>query len=269
MAGWHLEHTYTELPQLFFASAAPTGVVMQPAALPIVAVTLSGDGLLVASAAGSTVRVAAVADGRVAREIESAAAVTSLVFSPDASAIAIGDAAGTVVLTVLAAPGPRWAVPLGVAVTTLAFAPNGEQLAVGDTAGGVRLFRSADGSPAGPMRTMSQPVRWLDFSTDGNVLSLATDAWLHALAGTSPALEPVHSRLAPRRVWRGALAAGQGAELRLAGWDARGVLGAGVLDLAALPVVDAALDPAQSGRNWPAALALRLDDNGEPVPFDP
>ena len=26
MAGWHLEHTYTELPQLFYASAAPTAV---------------------------------------------------------------------------------------------------------------------------------------------------------------------------------------------------------------------------------------------------
>ena len=26
MAGWHLEHTYTELPQLFYAAAAPTAV---------------------------------------------------------------------------------------------------------------------------------------------------------------------------------------------------------------------------------------------------
>jgi hypothetical protein len=88
---------------------------------------------------------------------------------------------------------------------------------------------------------VSRPVRWLDFSTDGSVLLLASDAWLHALAATSPALEPMHSRLAPRRVWQGALAAGRGSQVRLLGWDDRGALGVVALDLATLPEADAAL----------------------------
>jgi hypothetical protein len=251
------------------ASAAPTGIVMQSASEPIAAVTLSADGLWVASAAGRAVRVAAVADGRVVNEIQSVAPVTALAFSADASAIAIGDAAGTLSLAVLVAPRQAWTAQLGAAVTTLAFAPNGERLAVGDATGSVRLLQSGDGSAAGPTRTVSRPIRWLDFSSDGSVLLLASDAWLHALAATSPALEPMHSRLAPRRVWQGALAAGRGSQVRLLGWDDRGALGVVALDLATLPEADAALAAPQPERNWPAALALRLDDNGEPTPFDP
>jgi hypothetical protein len=72
------------------------------------------------------VRVAAVADGRVVNEIQSVAPVTALAFSADASAIAIGDAAGTLSLAVLVAPRQAWTAQLGAAVTTLAFAPNGE-----------------------------------------------------------------------------------------------------------------------------------------------
>jgi hypothetical protein len=57
--------------------------------------------------------------------------------------------------------------------------------------------------------------------------------------------------------------------VRLVGWDSRGVLGAASLDLAALPDVDASHGAPQTERNWPAVLALRLDDNGEPAPFNP
>lgn len=251
------------------ASAAPTGVVMQPASEPIAVLTLSADGVWVASAAGRTVRIAAVADGRVANEIPSAAAVTALVFSADASAIAIGDSAGTVSLAELTTPRPRWTVQLGAAATALAFALEGQRLAVGDAAGGVRLLQAADGSSAGGTRTVSPPIRWLDFGNDGSVLLLANDGWLHALATSSSALEPVHSRFAPRRTWRSALAAGPGAQVRLVGWDGRGVLGAASLDLAALPDIDATHAAPQTERNWPAVLALRLDDNGEPAPFNP
>ena len=251
------------------ASAMPTGVVMQPAAESIAVVALSADGLWVANAAGSVVRVAAVADGRVAREMQSAAAITLLAFSADASAIAVGDSAGALTLTALAPTRESWTVQLGAPVTALVFAPNGEQVAVADAGRGLRVLRFADGSAVGPVRVLPQAARWLDFSADGGALLLATEAWLHALATTSPALETVHSRLAPRRLSGAALAVGPGMQVRIAGVDARGVLGATAIDLAAPAAADSPTAAVPPARDWPAAFALRLDDNGEPGPFDP
>jgi hypothetical protein len=249
------------------ASGAPTGVVMQPAAAAIAMLALSADARWVASAAERVVRVAEVASGTVVAEIPLAGRVTALAFVPDASAIAIGDDAGNVLLVPVDVQRPRWEIELGSAVTALALAPSGERLAVGDAAGGVRFVRAVDGTASGEVRTLPQPIRWLDFDTDGAELLVATDAWLHALSAPSPSLEPLHSRLVGRPVRGDAFAAGAGAMLRLAGRDLGGAVEVVARDLAVAPGAPNAA--ALVAADWPAALALRLDDNGEPVPFDP
>jgi len=56
--------------------------------------------------------------------------------------------------------------------------------------------------------------------------------------------------------------------VRIVGLDAGGALGVIDLDVAA-PVAGNGATPELVARDWSAALALRLDDNGDAVSFDP
>ena len=116
-------------------------------------------------------------------------------------------------------------------------------------------------------RHWSQPIRWLDWSPDGNMLFVATDAWLHALSTAALELAATYSKLV---VWPAAATAAtaiSATAIGFAGVATDSSLVSGVLDLAA---TDAQPDAAALvARDWPAALALRLNDNGEPVPIGP
>jgi hypothetical protein len=99
-------------------------------------------------------------------------------------------------------------------------------------------------------------------------LLAATDSWLHALDAAPPALAVTDSMLV---VWPAAtpvFAAISRTAAGFAGVDFGGAIVTGVVDLAA-PHVAAADARALITRNWEAALALRLNDNGDAVPFDP
>jgi WD40 repeat protein len=245
------------------ASGEPVGIVMQPAEAPIARVALAASGRWVANAAAQSVRVADAADGRVVYALTADAAVTALEFAPASGALAIGDAAGGVTLVALDDGRRLWSSRVDTGIAALAFGE--ETIAVGDADGGVRLLRTGDGRVRGAGVQFSQGVRWLDWSDAAGTLLVATRDWLHAVGGDE--LTPLHGRLAPRSIAGAALAAGAGSAVRLVGPDAAGVLTAVTIDVAALPATAAAPPPA--ARNWPAALALRLDDSGEPVAFDP
>jgi hypothetical protein len=163
--------------------------------------------------------------------------------------------------------GRRETVQLGAAAVALAFAPDGSRLAVGDASGTITLVDPASGESEGKARHWSQPIRWLELSPDGSTLLVATDAWLHALVAATPALVPMQSKLV---VWPAAATVATAISATAIGFAGVAIdssLVSGVLDLAAIePRADAA---ALVARDWPAALALRLNDNGEPVPFDP
>jgi WD40 repeat protein/subtilisin-like proprotein convertase family protein len=250
-------------------SNAPTVAVAQPADAPVALVALSADGRYVASAAGATVRVATVADGRVAAEFTAENAVTALAFSPDSARIALGDATGAVVIAALAPDArTRATARLDAAVTSLAFAPDGSRLAAADLGGGVALLAADDARVEGAAHHWTQPIRWLDFSADGGSLLVATDAWLHALAAT-PALSPTSSKLFSWPASSTALTPKSATSAAFAGVDAGGVLTSGVVDLAAPPRAVTPDASALVARDWSAALGLRLNDNGDPVPFEP
>jgi WD40 repeat protein len=248
------------------AASVPTGAVAQPADAPVAIVALSADGRYVASAAASVVRAASVADGRVTTELRVGGAVTALELSPDAARLAIGDATGAVTIAALAAGElERADVPLGTAVTSLAFAPNGERVAVADAAGAVTLVATDGGQVERTVRPWSQPIRWLEFSPDGSALLVATDAWLHALA---PTLEPVHSKLAVWPASSTVWSAASGTRVSFFGVDAAASLVSGEIDLAAASIASADVSVLVE-RDWATALGLRLNDNGDPTPFDP
>jgi hypothetical protein len=248
------------------ASGAPTVAVMQPADAVISQVALSTDGAYVASAAGRVVRVATVADGRVLLEVQAESAVSAIAFAPNAAAIAVGDAAGTVSIAPLGG-GERATVRLGAPAAALAFAPDGSRLAVGDSSGTITLVATASGESEGTVRHWSQPIRWLEQSPDGSTLLVATDAWLHALAASTPMLVPLQSKLVTWPAAAPVATAISATSIGFAGVATDNSLVSGVLDLAATePSQDSA---ALVARDWNAVLALRLNDNGEPVPFDP
>jgi WD40 repeat protein len=250
------------------ASGAPTGVVMQPAAAPVALVALSADGRYVASAAARTVRVATVADGRLMAEVEADGVVTVIRFAPDAASVAVGDAAGVVHVAPFADSRERATVRLGAAPTSLAFTPDGSRLAAGEAGGAITLIATAAGTEEGTARYWSQPLRWLEFSPDGSALLAATDVWLHSLDATTLALAPVHSELVAWPAANTVLTAISSTVVGFAGVATDGSLASGVLDLAA--PTDGAVDVAAlAERDWSAAFALRLNDNGEPMPFDP
>ena len=249
-------------------SGAPTGAVAQPADAPVTIVALSADGRYVASAAARTARVASVADGRVVAEVRAEGAVTALAFAPDAALLAVGDAAGAVILAPLADDASERVLQIGAGTTALAFAPDGARLAAGDAGGALTLVATAGAEIEGTARHWAQPIRWLDWSADGGTMLAATDFWVHALS-RGAAFAPVQSKLV---VWPAAhtvLAEVSPSAVGFAGVDIGGALESGVVDLAAAPS-DPPRDAAQLvARDWPAAFALRLNDNGEPVPFDP
>jgi WD40 repeat protein len=253
------------------ATVAPGESVLQhPDGGRVVALALSNDGRLVASAADTSVRVAVVADGAVAAQFPSSAPVSAVAFAPDGGRIAIGARSGALVIAPVVGSLQPASTDLDSAILSIAFARSGEYLAVGDAAGYVHLLRAADGSAAGAAATLPQPARAIRFNVDGSVLFAATDYWLHSFAVAESGLTPLHSRLAPRRFAPGvAIAPAAGEQLRVAGYDGRGELGVTALDLAVSP--DAALAGEFRARvgDWPAALGLRLDDAGEPALFDP
>jgi WD40 repeat protein/subtilisin-like proprotein convertase family protein len=247
------------------ASGVPTVVVMQPADSPITEIALSSDGQHVASAAARVVRVATVADGRVLTELQAEGTVTALAFAPTGAAVAVGDATGRVLVAPVG-EGRRATVQLDAAVAALEFSPDGSRLAVGDSGGAITLVTAASGDTQGRVRRWSQPVRWLEWSPDGSALLVATSAWLHALATATPELAATYSKLVTWPAAGTVATAISATAVGFAGVATDGSLVSGVLELAA---ADAATNAATLvARDWTAALALRLNDNGEPMPID-
>lgn len=248
------------------ATGEPTGIVMQPAAAAIDAVAISSSGSTVASAAGRTVRIADIGTGRVTEELMVEGAVAALRFAPGARVLAVADSSGAVTL---AGGARRRTAQLGAAATALAFTPDGTRLVVGDAAGALRVVGVDDAAPAAVVREWQGPIRWLEFSPDGEVLFVATSDWLHALDATTPALEPVSSRLLPALPARSVASPTSAASVRFAGFDSSGALTVTSLDLAAAPAAAPPDGAALLARDWSAALGLSLDDDGEPALLDP
>ena len=231
-------------------------------------VALSRDGRFIANAAGRVVRVANVSDGTVIAEITLQGAARALAFAPDSATVGIGDDSGVVTIAPFAPARARVAAAFDSPVTALAFAPDGTRLAVGDEAGVVRLIAAGDGTQVTATAGWPQPVRWLDFSPDGTVLFASTDAWLHTLSVADTVLEPLSTKLVQLPDVPRTAVASSASVARVVGLDANGALGILDLDVASTVVGGGSYSPLVV-KDWPTALALRLDDNGDPVPFDP
>jgi hypothetical protein len=215
------------------------------------------------------VRIATAADGRVTAELQAGGAVTAVTFAPDSARIAVGDATGGVVIAPLGAEArERVTARLDASVTSLAFTPDGRRLAAADAGGAIALLAADDARVETSAHRWQGPIRWLEVSADGVSLLVATDAWLHALSLT-PGLPTTRSKIFSWPASSTALTAVSATTVAFAGIEAAGALASGVIDLAAAPRAVTTEVSALVARDWAAALALRLNDNGDPVPLEP
>jgi hypothetical protein len=185
-------------------------------------------------------------------------------FAPGTRVLAVADASGAVTL---AGGARRRTAQLGAAATALAFAPGGTELVVGDAAGALRLVGAEDAELGAVAREWPGPIRWLEFSADGRVLFVGTNEWLHALDATTPAFEPISSRLLPPFPTPGLAVPTSASIVRFAGFDLSGALIATSFDLAAAPDAAPPDGAVLVTRDWSAALGLTLGDDGEPELF--
>ena len=108
-------------------------------------------------------------------------------------------------------------------------------------------------------------VRWIGFGSDG-VLVVATDRWLHSFGVGARGLEPLHAWPAPGSLAAARGFAALGAErVRVEAFDARGELRRSEIDLAAGRGGASGASPEIVSRDWPAAVGLAVNDEGEVV----
>lgn len=138
-------------------------------------------GSWVASGAELVVRVWRTDTGAPAADIPVADGATALAFSADATLLAVGDGGGNILLTAPEAQSPLRALRGQAGVTALAFEPTGQRLAAGDEEGRIYLFDPLTGEYAAEPLTLSQPIYWLGYSTDQELIARSGD-WLHWLA---------------------------------------------------------------------------------------
>ena len=252
------------------ASGAPTAPFMRHPEGPIHAVTMSGDGRWIGSAAEYSARVWRAADGELVGEIPVSGRALSVSFSAESDAVAVGDDAGNIFLSTPESAAPLKSIRAQAAVTTLAFGPDGEILASGDVAGNVRLWDPEVPEPIGEAHNFPHAVRWLGFSENGQVLVVQTDHWLHRLALASQGLVVVSSRLLEAGTEPGAAMLTPGGDkLRLVSGRGTGQPGFYGLDLLRPEVPPIPPDSVLLSRDWSRILGLRVDSSGRVVPIAP
>ncbi len=100
------------------------------------------------------------------------------------------------------------------------------------------------------------------------MLFASTDAWLHTLSVADTMLEPLRTKLVQLPDVPRTAEASSASVARVVGLDGNGAVVVVDVDVASTVVGGDSYSPLVV-KDWPTALALRLDDNGDPVPFDP
>ena len=250
-------------------TGAPTAPFMRHPQGPVHAVTISGDGRWVASAAEYSARIWRTSDGESAGEVPVSRRALSVSFAPRSNLLGVGDEAGNVFLSMPESSTPLRSVRAAAAVRALAFAAGGELLASGDAAGHVQLWDPGVAAAVGEAHRFPHPVRWLGFSGDDRFLLAQTDHWMHRFAVGPQGLVLTDSRLLEAGMETGAaLLNPEGSRLRLIGGRGTGQPQFHELDLLQPDIEPIPSDSVLLSRDWSWILGLRVNAGGEVVPIE-
>jgi len=179
-------------------------IALQPAAHPVEALAVSGDGERVAVVAGPHLQVWDASEGRLLSQRQPGARVTALQSLPGGEGFVLGDASGSLWQLGRTDRLERLA-GVGSAVTALALTRNGNVLAVATAAGALQLLDMADRQLKGAADPLPVPATALAFSRDGDHLVARSGHWLHRYRRSVFQLLPASSRLLPATVIRGGM----------------------------------------------------------------
>jgi WD40 repeat protein len=254
------------------ATVSPTDALMRHPEGPVAALALSRGGEWLLSAAPGAARLWRLPSGELAAEYPINGRITSIAFAPSGQQFAIGDSAGNVLVAAPGATEPVAAWRADSAVSALAFSLDGRYVASGDDRGTLRFWPLVPAAAALEPYRFVRAVRWLSFDAsaiEGPGLTVQTEQWLHRMRIVDDAPIVEHSRLLPPDLEPGAApVAGAGEDVwRLVGGIDLGRLTATDVDFAP-PSADAvaAADTALLERDWPRALGMALDPDGNAVP---
>lgn len=248
------------------ASVAPTEHFMRHPVGPVHAVDISPDGRWVASAAEYSARVWRTEDGTLSSELSVNGTALAVAFSADSKRWAVGDSAGNVFIGTSEGSNALGSVRAQGPVRAVAFSPDGRLLASGDEIGNVELWDLDTFGAAGPRRAFAHAVRWIGFAGSASTLLVQTDHFIHRVEISGGRLTVVASRLLDVGLAAGAaLASSSGEAVRLVGG-----LGGETLAVHDVSFDPSSIEPLAAGspllgRDWSAALGLRIDSDGEVV----
>jgi WD40 repeat protein len=179
-------------------------IALQPAAHPVDALAVSGDGERVAVIAGPHLQIWDASEGRLLSQRQPGAPVTAVQSLPGGEGFVLGDESGSLWQLGQADRLERLA-GVGGAVTALALTRDGSVLAVATAGGALQLLDREDRQLKGAADPLPVPAAALAFSGDGDHLVARSGHWLHRYRLSVFQLLPESSRLLPAAVIRGGM----------------------------------------------------------------
>jgi hypothetical protein len=239
---------------------SPSPFLLRHPAGPINALAFSSDGRWLVSAGPGSARVHELATGSLVNEIEVEGDATAVAFAPDGRIVAVGDAAGNIILASPDATQGVLTVRLRSPVTSLRFGETTSILASGTSDGNLVFWDTLEARATEAAISFAGPIAWIDFASADTEVYLRSGTWLHRLDRTqnetivtASSLLPSHLRSSP------ALAVTERAGLAI---RALASAGGGRLVLADVAVgatgADAGVGLAMV-RDWESVLALEID----------
>jgi hypothetical protein len=179
-------------------------IALQPAAHPVDALAVSGDGERVAVIAGPHLQIWDASEGRLLSQRQPGAAVTAVQSLPGGEGFVLGDESGSLWQLGQADRLERLA-GVDSAVAALALTRDGDVLAVATAEGALQLLDMEDRQLKGAADPLPVPAAALAFSGDGDHLVARSGHWLHRYRLSVFQLLPESSRLLPADVVRGGM----------------------------------------------------------------
>jgi WD40 repeat protein len=149
--------------------------IVLPAKSRASAVALSGDGTILAAAAGQSISLTDVRDLTKQRRIAEVGNVTALGLSADGKLLAAATSEGVVAIWDTQREQIRWKITAPGPVTVLQFGAQDRRLAVGSKDGTVAVWNSESGQMAFESRKHTGSLNAITFSKDGTLMATGSD----------------------------------------------------------------------------------------------